>query len=158
TAPPLGPTDASQWEQLTDFSDSATQPSISSDGRMLAFIRGADTFATTGQVYLKHLPAGEPAALTHDELTKMDPVFSLDGNRIAYSVTGDAQNMVAGWDTWVVPVVRGEPRRWLANASGLTFIGSGQILFSEIEHASHMGLVTSGENRSGLRTIYFPSH
>jgi len=156
--PPTGPSDASRWEQLTDFSDSATQPAFSADGRLLAFIRGADTFATTGQVYLKHLPAGEPAALTHDEQLKMDPVFSPDGNRIAYTVTGDTQSMNSGWDTWVVPVVRGEPRRWLSNASGLTFIGSGHVLFSEIKSGNHMGLATSAEDRSGSRVVYVPSH
>ena len=157
TAAPPGPTDPSQWEQLTDFSDSATQPALSPDGRMLAFMRGADTFATPGQLYLKHLPSGDPTALTRDDQTKMDPVFSPDGNRIAYTVTG-GPSMSADWDTWVVPVVRGEPRRWLANASGLTFIASGQILFSEIKSGNHMGLVTSAENRSGARAVYFPPH
>jgi eukaryotic-like serine/threonine-protein kinase len=125
---------------------------------MVTFIRGVDTFATPGQVYLKHLPSGEPAALTRDGLDKMDPVFSPDGNRITYTVTGDARTMGAGWDTWVVPVVRGEPRLWLTNSSGLTFIGSSQILFSEIKSGRHMGIVTAAENRSGARAVYFPAH
>jgi Tol biopolymer transport system component len=158
-APPVPTTaDVSTWEQLTNFADSATQPALSADGRMVTFIRGEDTFATAGQVYLKHLPSGEPAALTHDELKKMDPVFSADGNRIAYTVTGDTRTMGPGWDTWVVPVVRGEPRLWLANTAGLTFIGAGQILFSEIKGGGHMGLVTAAENRSGARALYFPAH
>ena len=156
-APPPAATDASAWEQLTNFADSATQPALSAEGRMLTFIRGEDTFATPGQVYLKHLPSGEPTALTHDRLAKMDPVFSPDGNRIAYTVTGDAQAMGAGWDTWVVPVVRGEPRLWLSNSSGLTFVGSSQILFSEIRRGSHMGLMTAAENRTGARAVYFPA-
>ena len=156
-APPPAATDASAWEQLTNFADSATQPALSAEGRMLTFIRGEDTFATPGQVYLKHLPSGEPTALTHDRLAKMDPVFSPDGNRIAYTVTGDAQAMGAGWDTWVVPVVRGEPRLWLSNSSGLTFIGSSQILFSEIRRGSHMGLMTAAENRTGARAVYLPA-
>jgi len=41
-APPPGPTDASQWEQLTDFPDSATQPALSPAGRIVTFIRGED--------------------------------------------------------------------------------------------------------------------
>ena len=53
-APAPAPTDASAWQQLTNFADSATQPALSADGRMLTFIRGEDTFATPGQVYLKN--------------------------------------------------------------------------------------------------------
>src|SRR6185369_16544558 len=45
----------SQWIQLTNL-DSATQPALSPDGRMLAFIRGPGTFTTSGQIYIKLLP------------------------------------------------------------------------------------------------------
>ena len=34
------PTDRSQWVQLTKFPDSVSQPALSPDGRMVAFIRG----------------------------------------------------------------------------------------------------------------------
>jgi hypothetical protein len=49
------------WVQLTKFSDSAVQPALSPDGRMLAFIRGGGggNLAGAGQVYLKVLPDGE---------------------------------------------------------------------------------------------------
>src|SRR5205823_8798481 len=33
---------SSQWEQLTNFADSVSQPALSPDGHMLAFIRGED--------------------------------------------------------------------------------------------------------------------
>jgi DNA-binding winged helix-turn-helix (wHTH) protein len=39
----------SNWEQITNFTDSATSPALSPDGRMLTFIRGPDTFAGPGQ-------------------------------------------------------------------------------------------------------------
>jgi WD40-like Beta Propeller Repeat len=52
------------------------------------------------------LPDGPPVQLTHDGGPKMYPTFSPDGSRIAYTV--------AGWDTWIVPVLaRGEPRLML---------------------------------------------
>jgi len=35
-----------KYTQLTDFTDSAVQPALSPDGRMLAFVRGVDTFMT----------------------------------------------------------------------------------------------------------------
>jgi Tol biopolymer transport system component len=94
---------------------------------MLAFIRSQSTFIGPGQVYVKLLPDGEPIALTHDDLPKMGPVFSPDGGRIAYTV-----NDGNSWDTWEVSAIKGEPRRWLRNASGLTWVGPGDLLFSEV--------------------------
>ena len=104
-----GPIDPLRWEQLTNFPDSVTQPALSADGRMLAFVRGEHTFATPGEVYLKHLAGGEATPLTRDGSIKMDPTFSPDSNRIAYTVVGDPTEMSGNWDTWEVGVVRGEP-------------------------------------------------
>ena len=78
----------SEWVQITNLPDSAVQPALSPDGRMLTFIRGPSSFTTNGQVYVKMLPSGEPVQLTRDNRTKMSPVFSPDGSRIAYSVEG----------------------------------------------------------------------
>jgi Tol biopolymer transport system component len=139
----------SEWVQLTNFTDSATSPAFSPDGRMLAFIRGPDTFFGPGEIYVKMLPEGEPVQLTHDSLAKMSPVFSPDGSRIAYTVA-------PRFDTWVVPVLGGEPRRLLANASGLTWIDGQHLLFSEIKSGLHMAVVTAAESRAGQRDIYVP--
>ena len=40
----------SQWEQLTFYTDSAVYPALSSDGRMLAFIRGDNSFMGPGEI------------------------------------------------------------------------------------------------------------
>jgi serine/threonine protein kinase len=148
--------DSTKWEQLTNFSDSATQPALSPDGRMLTFIRGEGTMAAPGQVYLKHLPHGDAMPLTSDQTMKMDPVFSADGNRIAYTVAFDASSMASGWDTWDVPVVRGEPRRWLTNAASPTWIGANALLFSRIRQGQHMGVVMASEAGGTARDVYFP--
>ncbi len=84
----------------------------------------------------------------------MSPAFSPDGARIAYT-TVDAK---FGWDTWIVPVVGGEPRRWLRNASGLVWTGSRDVLYSEMKKRTHMGIVASEESRIGRRDVYFPGH
>jgi Tol biopolymer transport system component len=149
---PARQADRSQWVQLTKFPDSVTQPALSPDARMLAFIRGYSTFVGPGQVYVKILPDGEPVQLTHDNLLKMSPTFSPDGSRIAYTtVDSEFHN-----DTWVVPTLGGEPQPLLRNASGLIWTGPEQVLFSEIKMGLHMGIVASQENRIGARDIYLP--
>ena len=143
----------SEWVQVTNLPDSAVQPALSADGRMLTFIRGPSSFTTAGQVYVKMLPSGEPVQLTHDNHTKMSPVFSPDGSRIAYSVTGGIGDM------WVVPVLGGEPRLWLPNASGLVWIDKSKLLFSEVKNQrQHMAIVTADESRAGSRDLYLPPH
>ena len=143
--------DSSKWEQLTFFTDAAVYPALSPDGRMLAFIRGSGTFLTPGDVYVKMLPSGDPVQLTHEQfLGKLSPTFSPDGTRILYG-TSDP------WDTWEVPVLGGEPRLVLRNASSLTWIDGGKrLLFSEIKNGLHMGVVTTDEGRGQSRDVYLP--
>jgi Tol biopolymer transport system component len=139
------------WVQLTNL-DSVTQPALSPDGRMLAFIRGPSTFVSPGQLYVKLLPDGEPVALTNDNLPKMSPVFSPDGNRIAYTVSEGSS-----WDTWEVPTLRGQARRWLRNASGLTWVGPSELMFSEVKNERNlMAIVRSSESGPGTRDLYVP--
>ncbi|HUB02855.1 MAG TPA: protein kinase [Terriglobales bacterium] len=143
---------STEWQQMTDFPDSAVQPSLSSDGHMLTFIRGRDTFVTAGQIYVKFLPDGAPVALTHDDTQKLGPVFSPDGARIAYTSQSSRT-----WDTYEVPVTGGEPRLMLPNATGLSWIDSQRMLFSEIRGGVHMGLVSSGAARANEHDLYFPA-
>jgi serine/threonine protein kinase len=145
------PPATSNWEQLTFFTDSAVYPALSPDGRMLTFIRGSGTyFFGPGQVYVKLLPDGEPVELTHDSRVKLSPIFSPDGSRIAYGT-------VDPWDTWEVPVLGGEPRLLLPNASSLTWIEGGKrLLFSEIKEGLHMAIVSTDLGRGQRRDVYVP--
>lgn len=93
--------DRAEWVQLTQFLDSVSQPALSPDGRMLTFIRGPDTFAASGQIYVKMLPDDEAVQLTRDYLHKMSPVFSPDGSQIAYTTIESGDK----WNTWLVPVL-----------------------------------------------------
>jgi eukaryotic-like serine/threonine-protein kinase len=144
------PKSEKKWEQLTFFTDSAVYPALSPDGRFLTFIRGAKTFLGPGDVYAKMLPSGEPIQLTHDKSVKLSPTFSPDGTLIAYGT-------VDPWNTWEVPVLGGEPRLMLPNASSLTWIEGGKrLLFSEIKSGLHMGVVTTDEGRGQSRDVYLP--
>ena len=143
-------TDAGKWEQLTFFTDSAVYPALSPDGRMLAFLRGPDTFLGPADVYVKMLPSGEPVQLTRDKTLKLSPAFSPDGSRIAFST-------VDPWDTWEVGTLGGEPRLMMKNASSLTWAAGGKnLLFSEIKSGLHMCLITSDEGRGQSRDVYVP--
>jgi Tol biopolymer transport system component len=123
-------------------------------GRMVAFVRGPDTFAAPGQIYVKILPEGEPVQLTRDNLPKMSPVFSPDSSKVAYTTLPGEDH----WDTWVVPVLGGQPQLWLPNASGLVWLEKGKLLFSEIKNKDiHMGIVAAEESRAGERDIYVPA-
>jgi Tol biopolymer transport system component len=148
------------YEAITDFTDAATAPALSPDGRMVTFIRGGSWFVTrTGQIYVKMLPNGEAVRLTDDPRAKLGPVFSPDGTRIAYTAISDDESGPS-WDTWTVPVSGDTPTRLLANASGLTWIDPRHVLFSEIQPGPtlHMGLVTATEDRREARQLYLPAH
>jgi hypothetical protein len=153
-------TSPSEYTQITNFTDSATAPSLSPDGRMVTFIRGGEAFLSRGQIYVKLLPNGESVKLTSDGWVKYGPVFTPDGARIVYTRVGGVGAAVGGgaWDSWSVPALGGEPTRLLPNASGLTWLGEHRVLFSEIRTGLHMGIVTATEGRAESRDIYFPSH
>jgi eukaryotic-like serine/threonine-protein kinase len=151
-----------QYVPLTNFADSVTSPVLSPDGRMLAFLRGADQFGgSPAEIFVKLLPDGEPVQLTQDGRIKANPKFSPDGTRIAYTTTSPDEKLL---DTWVVPALGGQPRLLLANASGLTWLphtSSGArrppVLFSEFTGRGYqMSIATSTESRTDHRTVYLP--
>jgi serine/threonine protein kinase len=142
------PLDSSQWVQLTNLSGESFEPTLSADGRMLAFLRGTGGLP---QLYVKLLPDGEPVQLTHDEAAnKLGPSFSPDGSRIAYGTAG------LNWQTWVVPLLGGQPQLLLSNASGLSWIDARHVMFSEIKSGVHLSVVTATESRSEQRDVYVP--
>ncbi len=147
--PAVPVTSPSEYTQLTNFTDSATAPSLSPDGRMVVFKRGEDSFLSSGDIYVKLLPNGEAVKLTTEPARRYGPVFTPDGSRIAYT-----QATAGSWDTWTVPVLGGQPTRFLPNASGLTWIADHRVLFSEIKTGLHMGIVTATEGRAESREIY----
>jgi eukaryotic-like serine/threonine-protein kinase len=143
------------YTQLTSFTDSATHPVLSPDGRMLAFYRSSDPFGTTADIWLKLLPNGAPVQITHDPHLKYDIAFSPDGARIAYTVFPNVSRL---FQTYTVSSLGGDSEPFLPNSAGLRWLDDGHLLFSQIKSGIHMGIVTSKPDRSDLREIYFPAH
>ena len=141
------------YTQLTDFTDSAVAPALSPDGRMVAFIRGGQSFLGIDQIYAKVLPDGEAKRLTDDDRPKYGPAFSPDGSLIAYTVL-DPPNFA----TYTVSVLGGDSHLLMKNAAGLVWLDQNQLLFSQARSGIHLGVVTSTATRGGLREIYFPAH
>ena len=71
--PSVAVTSPSEYIQLTNFSDSASAPSLSPDGRMVTFKRGGDSFLGSGQIFVKLLPNGESVQLTSSPGRKYGP-------------------------------------------------------------------------------------
>lgn len=144
-----------RYTQITDFTDSAVEPALSPDGRMVAFIRGGRAFLSPDQIYVKMLPSGEARKVTDDPRPKYGPTFSPDGSQIVYTVLEHS-----GFSTYEVSALGGEPHLLFENAAGLTWLGAQHLLFSLIRPGEgiHLGVVTATVSRGGLREIYFPAH
>jgi eukaryotic-like serine/threonine-protein kinase len=150
----IRPTD---YEALTDLSESATAPALSPDGKMLAFIVGGSDFLDSGRIYVKQLLHGEPEPLTKVLGPIYGPAFSFDGTRVAFTYFTNGRTASA-WNTLTVPTTGGKPTLLLGNAAGLSWIGPQQLLYSAIDSGIHMDIVTSTDDRSGLRKVYLPGH
>jgi eukaryotic-like serine/threonine-protein kinase len=150
-------TPALRWEQLTNFSDAAENPTLSRDGKLLAFLRGPGSFgasANPSQIWFRSLPDGEPLQLTDTPLRKQTINFSQDGSQLFFT-------QVEGrfvWNTYELPLLGAQqPKLFMANATGLSWIESNRVLFSEITSGIHMKLVTSKPNRTEERDVYVPA-
>ena len=110
------PLDRSEWVQLTKLPDPVTQPALSPDGRMLAFIRSDNTFFGPGQIYVKAL-AGWRADTT-DATTVCQNESGVFARRHAHRLYHRGRRRSTG-----IPGSfphRAESRNcWLRNASGL---------------------------------------
>ena len=142
-----------RYTRLTDFTDSTSSPALSHDGKMLAFLRSADTFMSSDPIYVKLLPNGEPTLVTSDARLKYGLAFSPDGSQIAYTVIQDQS-----FATQTISALGGDPHLLLKNAAGLTWLDPEHVLFSRIRSGLHLGVVTATVNGDGAHDLYYPAH
>jgi Tol biopolymer transport system component len=120
-------------ELISTFGGSHRWPSLSPDGRVVAFVSDA---AGTPQIWIKNIAAGEPAEITFGNIPAVRPRWSPDGDRIVYSRIGGG--------IWSVPAAGGAPHEivkdgWNADISPdgrqLVFEKAGQIFIASADGA-----------------------
>jgi Tol biopolymer transport system component len=113
-------------ELISTLTGSDRWPSLSPDGRRIAFVRET---AGTPQVWVKNVGGANPIQITFGDLPAVRPRWSAQGGHIIYSTRGGG--------IWSMALSGGEPRRivengWNADLSPdgaqLVFERSGQIL------------------------------
>ena len=107
-------------ELISTFSGSHRWPSLSPDGRMVAFIGEA---GGTAQVWIKNLATGDPVQLTFGDIPASRPRWSAQGDWIAYSRVGNG--------IWSVASHGGEPRQIISDGRNVDLSRDGERLVFE---------------------------
>jgi len=115
-----GKTPVAGLELISTFAGSHRWPSLSPDGRMVAFISDA---AGAPQVWVKNLGGGVAIQITFGDPPALRPRWSARGDRIIYSVRGGG--------IWSVAPLGGEPRRIVENGWNADLSPDGQRLVFE---------------------------
>jgi len=119
-APASSPT-AMHFSAVTNFPGVQAQPSLSPDGRSVAFVSNRD-----GQynIYVGLISGGNLVQITHESNLVSRPRWSPDGTTITFS----RLNSSGIWDIWEVPALGGTPRRLILNAMDADWSPDGRTL------------------------------
>ncbi len=115
------PQAAMHFSAVTNFSGVQGDPSLSPDGRSIAFISNRDGHFN---IYVTLVHGGNLIQVTHDANFKRAPSWSPDGATLAYAELNDS----GIWDIWEVPALGGTPRRVILNAADPTWSPDGPSL------------------------------
>jgi len=144
---PVAPTRVHRVRPLTDFPGMEEFPSISPDGRSVAF-----TASVGGrrQVFVRLLGRGSPVPITNDPVDHQSPRWSPDGNSLLYfspAVPGDAQGAI-----WSIPALGGSPRRVITSIGDADVSRNGRLACFRIADGA-IQLVTSALDGSDVRLV-----
>jgi Tol biopolymer transport system component/tRNA A-37 threonylcarbamoyl transferase component Bud32 len=97
------------FRAVTNLAGVQAEPSISPDGRSVAFVsnRSGDF-----NIYVGLLSGGDLVQVTHDSNLKARPAWSPDAATLAFS----RMNSSGTWDVWEIPALGGTSRRVIQNA------------------------------------------
>jgi serine/threonine protein kinase len=133
--------------RITDFQGLEESPSISPDGRSVAFTGNVNG---RRQVFVRLVAGGSPLQITKDAVDHQLPRWSPDANSIFYfspAERGDEQGTI-----WSIPALGGAPRRVIASIGGADVSRDGRITsFGLVD--GQIQLLTAALDGSGVRTI-----
>ncbi len=132
---------------LTDFPGMEEFPSISPDGKSVAF-----TASVGGrrQIFVRLLARGSPLPITKDAVDHQSPRWSPDGNSLLYfspAVPGDVQGAI-----WSIPALGGSPRRVITSIGDADVTKNGRLACFRLVDGA-IQLVTSSLTGTDLRVV-----
>jgi len=110
-----------RFSAVTNFPGVEAQPSLSPDGRSVAFASNRDGHY---DIYVGLVTGGSLVRITNDPNLKARPRWSPDGTKIAYSRLNES----GLWDIWQIPALGGTPRRLVLNAMDPAWSPDGRSL------------------------------
>jgi Tol biopolymer transport system component len=143
------PAAAVQFRLLSTFPGSHRSPSLSPDGRMVAFV---DDVAGVAQVFVKYLESGDPVQVTRGDEPAARPRWSPKGDQILYERR--AQGL------WLVPPLGGQPRQLLPFGTCPAWFPDGErLVFDRGEELWSARLDGSEARRvEGIPVNYFSAY
>jgi Tol biopolymer transport system component len=132
------------FSAVTNFPGVEAQPSLSPDGRSVAFASNRDGHY---DIYVGLITGGSLVRITNDPNLKARPRWSHDGSKIAYSRLNES----GLWDIWEVAALGGTPRRLILNARDPAWSPDGRSLaYANNSTGSIWTADSSGQNARAL--------
>lgn len=133
--------------RLTDFPGLEEFPSISPDGRSVAFTAIVNR---RRQLFVRLLAGGIPVQITTDNADHQLPRWSHDGNSLFYFSPGRPGE--PGGEIWSVPALGGSPRRVIESMGGADVSRDGRLTCFRLVDG-HVQLVTSSLDGTDVRVL-----